>query len=113
MSVLPRSEFSCLALPESNFAQKKLEAFVTAAKLMNELVWKWAPRIRSAGKGTEGAKVRAEIDAELIATIERTDGITVAEYNKIGDAARNDQALMSQLQEILATRAKKPGGLDV
>ena len=96
------------AFAESNFAQTKLEAFVTAAKLMNELVWKWAPRIRSAGKGAEGAKLRAEVDAELIATIERTDGITIAEYNKIGVAARNDQALMSQLQQILATRAKKP-----
>ncbi len=58
------------ASAESNFAQTKLEAFVTAAMLMNELVWKWAPRIRSAGKGAEGAKLRAEVDAELIATIE-------------------------------------------
>ena len=42
------------ASAESNFAQTKLEAFVTAAMLMNELVWKWAPRIRSAGKGGRG-----------------------------------------------------------
>ncbi len=93
---------------ESNFAQTKLEAFVTAAMAVNELVQKWKPRIRSAGKGEESAKLRAEADAELIATIEGTDGMTVAEYKEIGDAARKDQALMSQLQQIVATRAKKP-----
>ncbi len=93
---------------QSTFSQTKLDAFVTAAKAVNEVVRKWTPRIRSAGKEAEGAKLRAEADAELIAAIEGTDGMTVAEYREIGDAARKDQTLMSQLQQILATRAKKP-----
>ena len=93
---------------ESNFAQTKLEAFVTAAMAVNELVLKWTPRIRSAGKGAEFAKLRAEADAELIATIEGTDGITVAEYKEIGDAARKDQVLMSQLRQIFETSLKTP-----
>ncbi len=96
------------ASAESNFAQTKLEAFVIAAMAVEELVQKWTPRIRSAGKGAEGAKLRAEVDAELIATIEGTDGITVAEYNEIGATARKDQALMSQLRQIYLTRLKTP-----
>jgi hypothetical protein len=62
----------------------------------------------SAGKGEEGAKLRAEAEAEFSAAIERTDGITVAEYNEIGGAARKDQALMSQLRQIYLTRSKTP-----
>ncbi len=96
------------AFAESTFAQTKLDAFVTAAMAMNEVVRKWRPRIRNAGEGAEGAKLRAEADAELLAAIEGTDGMTVAEYREIGAAARKNQALMSQLQQILATRAKKP-----
>ncbi len=96
------------ASAESNFAQTKLEAFVTAVMVVEELVQKWTPRIRSAGKGEEGAKLRAEAKAEMHAAIERTDGITAAEYNEIGGAARKDQALMSQLRQIYLTRSKTP-----
>ena len=96
------------ASARSNFAQTKLEAFVTAAMVVDELVQKWTPRIRSAGKGEEGAKLRAEAEAEMHAAIERTDGITVAEYNEIGAAARKDQALMAQLIQIFKTSLKAP-----
>ncbi len=96
------------ASAESNFAQTKLEAFVTAVMTVEELVQKLTPRIRSAGKGEEGAKLRAEVEAAIRAAIEGTGGITSAEYKQIGDAARKDQALMSQLRQIYATRAKKP-----
>jgi len=96
------------ASAELKFTQTKLEAFVTAVMVVEELVQKLNPRIRSAGKGEEGAKLRAEAEAEFSAAIERTDGITVAEYNEIGGAARKDQVLMSQLRKIYTTRAKKP-----
>ncbi len=96
------------ASAESNFARTKLEAFVTAVMAVDELVQKWTPRIRSAGKGEEGAKLRAEAEAEMHAAIKRTDGITVAEYNEIGGAARKDQALMSQLRQIYLTRLETP-----
>ncbi len=96
------------ASAESNFAQTKLKAFVTAVMVVDELVLKWTPRIRSAGKVEEGAKLRAEAEAEFHAAIERTDGITVAEYNEIGATARKDQALMSQLRQIYLTRLKTP-----
>ncbi len=92
----------------SNFAQTKLEAFVTAVMVVDELVLKWTPRIRSAGKGEEGAKLRAEAEAEMHAAIKGTDGITVAEYNEMGATARKDQALMSQLRQIYLTRLKTP-----
>ena len=88
------------AFAESNFARTKLEAFVTAVTAVDEQMQKWTPRIRNAGKGEEGAKLRAEANAELLAAIRGTDGITVAEYNEIGAAARKDEALMSQLIQI-------------
>jgi len=75
---------------------------------VNEVVRKWTPRMQSAGKGEEAAKLREEVNAELLAAIEGTDGITVAEYNEIGKTARKDQALWSQLKQIFATRTKKP-----
>ncbi len=96
------------AFAESNLAQTKLEAFVTAVTAVDELVQKWTPRIRSAGKGEEGAKLRAEAEAEMHAAIKGTDGITVAEYNEIGAAARKDQALMSQLIQNFETSLKAP-----
>ena len=68
------------ASARSNFAQTKLEAFVTAAMAVDEMVRKWTPRMRSAGKGEEAARLRAKVNSELLAAIERTNGITVAEY---------------------------------
>ncbi len=40
--------------------------------------------------------------------VQETDGITVAEYNEIGAAARKDEALMSQLIQIFETSLKAP-----
>ena len=54
------------------------------------------------------AKLHAEAEAEMHAAIERTDGITVAEYNEIGGTARKDQTLMSQLRQIYLTRLETP-----
>ena len=56
------------AFAESNFAQTKLKAFVTAMMAVDELMQKWTPRIRNAGK--------EEVHGDFAVVIRRHDLMT-------------------------------------
>ena len=85
---------------QNDFGNAKLEAFITAAVAVETLVQRWVPQISGAENQEQAAKLQKQAQAELLAAIEATDGITVEEYQKIGEAARNDPALSARLQKM-------------
>lgn len=88
------------AQAENEFAEAKLKAFITAAVVVDQLVQRWVPEINGADSQETAAKLQKQAQTELLAAIEGTDGITVEEYQKIGEAAKKDPALSARLQKM-------------
>ncbi len=88
------------AQAQDDFGKAKLEAFITAAVTVESLVQQWVPQISGAESQEQAEKLQQQAQAELLAAIEGTDGITVEEYQRIGEAARIDPALSARLQKM-------------
>ncbi len=79
----------------------KLESFVVAAKAVHEVVKASAHKISEVKTEEEAEALRIELDAKFEAAIETTDGITLAEYKEIHEAATKDEALGKRIMEKL------------
>ena len=90
---------------QEQYTEEKLHSFVTAAISVNDLVQEWGPRIGAAESEQEAADLREQANAELRAAIEATPGITVEEYQEIGQAAQADPELSTKIQDIYAERS--------
>jgi len=95
------------AQAQNDFEKAKLEAFITAAVTVEELVQRWMPEISGAENQERAAKLQKQAQTELLAAIEATDGITVEEYRTIGEAARKDPALSDRLQKMFLEKKSK------
>lgn len=89
---------------QDQYEQAKLESFVTAALMVNDLVEQWTPRIQGAQDETEAAQLRDQANSELVAAIESADGISVEEYREISQAAQADPQLMARISGIFDER---------
>ena len=72
---------------------------------MEELIRQWNPRIQGAENAEQAAQLREQASAELVDTISRTEGITVEEYQQIGQAAQGDPDLAARINEIYQNQA--------
>lgn len=81
------------------YSLDKLQAFVTAARKVEALVQKWEPILRSAS-ASDRETMRLRIDTEVLAAIEKTDGMSVIEYREILGAARADPGLARRIRQI-------------
>ncbi len=90
---------------QSSYDDAKLQSFVTAALSVNELIQQWTPRIQGAQSEAEAADLRTQANGELVAAIEKTDGMTVDEYREISLAAQNDPTLMARIEQIFKGRS--------
>jgi hypothetical protein len=79
----------------------KLASFVVAAKAVHEVVKSSAEKINDVKTDEEAEALRAELDEQFEAAIEGTDGITLAEYKEIHDAATKDEALGKRIMDKL------------
>lgn len=95
------------AKAQADFEPAKLDSFVDAAVAVNDLIDKWTPRIQGAESEQQANQLRTEANAEMVAAIEQTDGITVAEYQEILDTARNDAEFSARIQEMFQDRAEQ------
>jgi len=95
------------AQAQNDFGKAKLEAFITAAVTIEQLVQRWMPQISGAESQERAAKLQQKAQAELLAAIEETDGITVEEYYEIGEAARNDPVLSARLEKMFLDKKGK------
>jgi hypothetical protein len=86
----------------------KLESFVVAAKAVHEVVKASAHQISEVKTEEEAEALRVQLDAQFEQAIEKTDGITLAEYKEIHEAATKDeelgQRIMEKLQPATATQ---------
>lgn len=89
---------------QEQYDQAKLESFVTAALMVNDLVEQWTPRIQGAQDETEAAQLRDQANSELVAAIENAQGISVEEYREISQAAQSDPQLMARISGIFDER---------
>jgi hypothetical protein len=96
---------SAWAQTRTEFTDQQLESFVVAALAVDKLVREWNPRIQGAKNAEHAAQLRDQASAELVDTIQRTEGITLEQYQEIGRAAQNDPELAARINEIYQDRA--------
>ena len=96
---------SAWAQAQAQFTDEQLESFVVAAVAVDEVIREWNPRIEGAADAEQAAELREQANAELVETISRTDGITVEQYQEIGQAAQNDPDLAARINEIYQRQA--------
>ena len=81
--------------------EAKLESFVVAAKAVHEVVKASAHKISEVKTEEQAEALRVELDAKFEEAIEKTDGITLAEYKEIHEAATKDEALGQRIMDKL------------
>lgn len=77
---------------------EQVDAFVEAARGINELVEEVQPEMAAAETPEEQQRIQTEAQAEM-ATIVENSGLTVVEYNSIANAARNDESVANRIRE--------------
>ena len=82
------------------FSNEKLTAFAEAASQVDALIRQWRPRINGAVTEKEAAKLRSDANAAFVTAIEKTKGISVAEYQQINKAARVDPDLAARIASL-------------
>jgi hypothetical protein len=93
------------AQTQTEFTDQQLESFVVAALAVEELIRQWNPRIQGAESAEQAAQLREQASTELVDTINRTEGITLEEYQEIGEAAQGDPDLAARINEIYQEQA--------
>jgi Domain of unknown function (DUF4168) len=96
---------SAWAQAQSEFSDQQLQSFVVAAIAIDGVIREWNPRIQAAENEEQAAQLREEANAELLETISKTEGITIDEYQEIGQAAQNDPELAARINEIYQQKA--------
>lgn len=91
---------SVRAQTQPEFTDQQLESFVVAAIAVDELIREWNPRIQEAENADQAAQLREEANGALVEAITQTDGITLEQYQTIGQAAQSDPDLAGRINEI-------------
>ncbi|MGH6945065.1 MAG: DUF4168 domain-containing protein [Geminicoccaceae bacterium] len=92
------------ARAQTQFDDAKLASFVSAAMAVSQLIEQWNPRIQSAQNEEEANALRQQAQTELVDAINRTEGMSVEEYQQIGEAARADPQLAERINTIYKDR---------
>jgi hypothetical protein len=96
---------SAWAQAQTEFSDQQLESFVVAALAIDEVIRQWNPRIQAAENEEQATQLREEANAALLETMSKAEGITIDEYQEIGQAAQSDPALAARINEIYQERA--------
>jgi len=79
------------------FSDGKLKSFATALNSINQLAERWKPQVEAATSEDQANALINEFEVEVSQVIENTDGIVVAEYEEIVQAAQSDPALTDRI----------------
>jgi Domain of unknown function (DUF4168) len=96
-----------VAQAQTEFSDAKLESFVVAAIAVDEKIREWNPRIQAAQNEQEAAELREQASNEVLETIDGTEGMSVEEYQQIGQAAQADPELATRINEIYGEKTGK------
>jgi hypothetical protein len=93
----------------AEFSQQQLESFVAAALEVSGIQQEAASQLMATEDQAEQDTVLQEANQQMIEAIESEPGISVPEYIAIAEAAETDQALRSQLEQmIVAAQMDQP-----
>lgn len=92
------------ARAQTEYSEAQLESFVDAAVVVNDLIQAWRPRIEAADSEQEAAQLREQANQELAQAIEATEGMSLEEYQMIGQAAQADPELSERINDIYQAR---------
>ena len=91
-----------------DYSDATLEAFVSAAVEVSRRIEVWRPLIEGAADEDEREDLIEEAQADLARAIEETDGIDADEYHAIYNAAREDEALRTRIDEVFSAHLQRP-----
>ena len=103
LTLVTSGQVRAQAQPE--FSDRQLESFVVAALAVDELIREWNPRIQGAENAEHAAQLREEANGALVEAITGTEGITLEQYQAIGQAAQSDPNLAARINEIYQEKA--------
>lgn len=90
-----------LGSADGDLEDYKLEAFITAALAVDQVMESWQPRIVRAKDDRQVADLRARANREIERSIERVDGITLPEYRQIRQTIAADPAMLERVRVIM------------
>lgn len=79
----------------------KLEAFIAAALAVDHVMDRWQPRIVQAKNSDDAETLHSRANAEIKKTIERTEGISFDEYQRIRKAITSDPDMLDRVTNIM------------
>ena len=79
---------------------RKLEAFIEAAASVDGVMASWQPIIARASDN-EAEALRRQANAEIRKSIEKVDGISLAEYREIRQSIAIDPGMLARVTEIM------------
>ena len=91
-----------------DYSDATLEAFVSAAVEVSRRIEAWRPLIEGAADEDVREDLIEEAQADLARAIEETEGIDEAAYYAIYNAAREDEALRTRIDEVFSAHLKRP-----
>ena len=91
-----------------DYSDATLEAFVSAAIEVSRRIETWRPLIEGAADEDEREDLIEDAQADLARAIEETDGIDEDEYYAIYNAAREDEALRTRIDEVFSAHLQRP-----
>jgi hypothetical protein len=94
--------------PKKTFTDKRINAFVAAAKGVAAVRQKYAPRFHAAADDDSKKKIVVAARQEMEKVI-KDHGLTVAQYNEVLVAAKDDKALADKLGKLLGPPPPKGG----
>ena len=84
----------------ATFSATQLQQFAKAAQQVFKIRQKYAPDVRAANNDKDAHALIDKAQAEMTKAIEK-EGMTIAQYNKIIEAAQKDPALAGEIQKIM------------
>lgn len=106
----PQTEMAPSAeAPSEDFSEAQLESFIEATVKIQELRSSFMPQIEAAETEEDKQALAVQAQDEMKAAVDGTEGLDVATYNRIGQAAQTDQELNARLVTML--QAKAPAGV--
>ncbi len=89
-----------------SFDDQKLQAFTVAFLAVSDVKERYTERFRQAPSDDEKQKVQVEATQEMEQAVDKTEGISVDEYNQIIQSAQTDEALAQKLNGMIGEAAK-------
>lgn len=93
------------SLAAEEYSDAKLQSFASAVMAVNALVEEWRPQIQAASSEAEKQQLAEQANQEMRAAVDGTEGMSVAEYQAIAQAAQGDPALMARIDQVFKQMA--------